>query len=898
MADNGDEPVDPRPKMEESCKPNCVKQLLQYQACVERLEKDDTGAKHCTGQSFDYLACMDKCVALKLFAKLRPYSVAMDEEEEPGEKRYLKRRIRPGLIELVPDDSAIIVHYEVEASVLRPDGNTVVVEKKPSEKRIKVKGLTATSDITALASEIVSKCKVLTQSKTPQVEQLLHQLLQRRELGSGSRFDGGDKDMQELQKRRIAEEKYTDAQRRLIRSETERARMEDLDLYLEWLYEGMDEKIKASSMVCQLARRTENMEGLLAHTTLIGALARVLREDGRKSLDLCRNIISLFFAFSNFSQFHHVILEHQVGNMTMNIIDLEIQRTEARLQAEGPAALAVLPTPGTVPSEKEIRTMQLNRKQEKLLYISFYLLLNLAEDVNIEKKMKKRNIVVYLSKMLTRRSIELLILVTTFLKKLSIYQENKDVMAQEAVVDKLAVFVPCQTETLLICVLRLLLNLSFDAKLRDDVVRNGLIPKLVGLLRAPRLQNLVLGLLYHLSIEDKHKSVFTPTEAVSIVFDLLVENPDTLSTPELIALAVNLTANEKNAEAMCEGDGFEVIISRGIHMRDPLIFKLVRNFSQHEDIKPRFVPYLRDLVRLLRAPETSSDLMVEVMGTLGNLTNAASALEGLVQEFDLLRFLSNHIHPGVIEDDILLEVVIFTGTTCTEASAPGLVSSGLVQKICGLLLERREDDDMVLQVCYTFSRFMLYEATRSALMRNVQVVCYLVELLRERNKAVTKMADKVLDMIMAADPHAAPKIKRMKFESYNHAWLELVDEESMEEEEDDDEEEEERQLSPSSSSYAGRRHAFKRALVSSDGAAHHHPSLIRSSDEDEATTSDFSPVSATENFLSPWKDLNCPDDFLTSMQLQNVYWNDDIYSRDYSLMDDVIDYQDTHGYLM
>lgn len=35
-----------------------------------------------------------------------------------------------------------------------------------------------------------------------------------------------------------------------------------------------------------------------------------------------------------------------------------------------------------------------SRRQEKLLYLCFYLLLNLAEDVSIEKKMKKRNVTV------------------------------------------------------------------------------------------------------------------------------------------------------------------------------------------------------------------------------------------------------------------------------------------------------------------------------------------------------------------------------------------------------------------------------------------------------------------------------------------------------------------------
>ncbi|KAJ4835834.1 hypothetical protein Tsubulata_033039 [Turnera subulata] len=66
-----DEPVDPKKFLEESCKPKCVKPLLNYQACVKRIQGDETGHKHCTGQYFDYWSCVDKCVAPKLFTKLK-----------------------------------------------------------------------------------------------------------------------------------------------------------------------------------------------------------------------------------------------------------------------------------------------------------------------------------------------------------------------------------------------------------------------------------------------------------------------------------------------------------------------------------------------------------------------------------------------------------------------------------------------------------------------------------------------------------------------------------------------------------------------------------------------------------------------------------------------------------
>lgn len=64
-----------------------------------------------------------------------------------------------------------------------------------------------------------------------------------------------------------------------------------------------------------------------------------------------------------------------------------------------------------------------------MVSVSFYLLLNLSEDPNVEMKMKKRGIVGILVKSMEMRdNPELLILIVSFLKKLSIFFENKNEM--------------------------------------------------------------------------------------------------------------------------------------------------------------------------------------------------------------------------------------------------------------------------------------------------------------------------------------------------------------------------------------------------------------------------------------------------------------------------------------
>lgn len=37
---------------------------MLLQACVKRIQGDESGHKHCTGQYFDYWSCIDKCVSV------------------------------------------------------------------------------------------------------------------------------------------------------------------------------------------------------------------------------------------------------------------------------------------------------------------------------------------------------------------------------------------------------------------------------------------------------------------------------------------------------------------------------------------------------------------------------------------------------------------------------------------------------------------------------------------------------------------------------------------------------------------------------------------------------------------------------------------------------------------
>ena len=279
--------------------------------------------------------------------------------------------------------------------------------------------------------------------------------------------------------------------------------------------------------------------------------------------------------------------------------------------------------------EKEKKKFEiLEKKQNKLLLRNFYLvcftiLLNIAEDLQIERKIKKRKIISYLIKMLERDNISLLEIVFKFLKKLSIFAENKNEMfEEEKIVQNLQRYVPCpHHQSICEVVLKLILNLSFDPKIRAQFDSMGFIPRIVSLLKHAPFRGLTLKVLYQLSLDDKSKSTFTYTECIPMLFLMISQHPEAKIGKELAGIAINLCTNSRNAEIFSDGKQLDILIKRGLQNQDDLIMKLIRNISKackNSLIQETLQKYAPKFVSAALSVQ-EMDFVVEVLGILVNI---------------------------------------------------------------------------------------------------------------------------------------------------------------------------------------------------------------------------------------------------------------------------------------
>ncbi|CAL4128904.1 unnamed protein product, partial [Meganyctiphanes norvegica] len=544
--------------------------------------------------------------------------------------------------------------------------------------------------------------------------------------------------------------------------------------------------ITAFSKILKCLQQTKyykNVKGIRSNQTVLGALARVLREDWKKSLDLSYNVVYTFFCFSVFSNFHTVISHFKIGSLCMDIIDGELQRTDQyreQLTKRRKATDGAMADPNKLQQDydRNLKKYQaVVAKQDQVLRVCTYLLLNIAEDARVEEKMRRKNIVGLLVRMVDRESPDLLLLVVSFLKKLSIYVENKDDMADLNIVEKVSRLVPNENSDLLNVTVRLLLNLSFDGGLRQKMIKVGLLPKLVSLIGEERHQQAVLAVLYHLSVDDKCKSMFTYTDGIPNVMKLVLGSPGGAVPLELMALAVNLAANKRNAQLICEGAGLKLLMKRALKNRDPLLAKMIRNIAQHEGpTRAMFSEFVGELCSVVSVGG-NEEFVLECVGILGNLAIPELDFCQLLSKYNLTTWIKDCLMPDMVEDDLVLEVVVLLGTVAQDqAAAQLIVQTGILEALVNLLNAKQEDDEVVLQIAYVFYQLTRHEATRPKVISLTEVPAYLIDLMHDKNSEIRRVCDTTLDIISEHDEDWSSRIQCHKFRWYNSQWLEMVEE--------------------------------------------------------------------------------------------------------------------------
>mmetsp|Transcript_31900 Transcript_31900/g.54015 ORF Transcript_31900/g.54015 Transcript_31900/m.54015 type:complete len:954 (+) Transcript_31900:99-2960(+) len=573
-----------------------------------------------------------------------------------------------------------------------------------------------------------------------------------------------------------------------------KAKLSHLEKYVELLYEeDIKSKIKGTGFILQLVQFHDNLETFVKEESICQILGRVLQDDlKRGSSDLFINILNIFFCFSSFSQLHDMLLRNKVGDTTMKLLELERKRYNHKINIWKQELKA-----GTLGEEGKEKAARWLKKQEHLLYIAYYILLNVAEDSNVQVKMVRRNIVKFLvdelrrqetRKMLgsvtdTKMTDDLLQLAVIFLRSISIFEENVQELARLGAMEKLqGLYNASNHPDLKDEVLQVMSNLTFDEKQRQFPINSGFHRQIVKGIEEPVTRHVAIKLLYQITTgldpnqplpEELGKSLEMGTQ---ILCALLIQCKNNLVDDHLISLGVNLASFERCATLIAKGDLLGKLLQRAYKNWDNLLMKLVRNVSNFPRLWKAFSPYMHQMVGMAIRAE-SHDYLVETLRTLGNIQLHDVLYHQLLIKHSFLESLSKHLNPGFADDDVVLGVIIVIGTFALDPKCgPLLANSNLVHKLCSVVKDKMRDEDLLLQSLFALFRICLHEEGREVVAAHEELIHILLDLTCDDSEAIRNMTNKLLDLVVQSDVDGwQVRIREKRFENMNREWIEFIE---------------------------------------------------------------------------------------------------------------------------
>lgn len=289
-------------------------------------------------------------------------------------------------------------------------------------------------------------------------------------------------------------------------------------------------------------------------------------------------------------------------------------------------------------------------------------------------------------------------------------------------------------------------------------------------------------------------------DGMVMLLQLVVHFPEARVGKDLVALVVNLATHPRCAEVMVTSGLFPQVMLRELKTRDPLLCKVIRHVSSHKEVAEpmyellqsdsvRMSKWIFEFVRMALCCVDNPDLLVEVLGTLANMT-LPDIPWGELCEAGLIDLLHRLLVVGFSEDDIVLECVMLVGNLalCKDASQH-VADSKLPGMLQDLLVEKREDEEIIMQLLYTYQCLLVHDEVRESVLQCTEIAPCIMRFARARNPKIVEQASMTLQAVAAyvgdiaamspegGAPTWAEQIKAFRFEQHNSEWCHYVNRE-------------------------------------------------------------------------------------------------------------------------
>lgn len=691
---------------------------------------------------------------------------------------------------LLPSAQETCIHFQTES--FSGGAKEISVERV-----IRIKNLTPRSDITKLAKDVVSSARSLFSSeREDEIANLVH-LLQKRATSA-------PRSPNRMQLSKSAKDTLPSFH---LSSKSDReASVDKIDEYLESLYDEVAAKIVTSREILALVQDFSSLPVLVANETIIPALARVLREDGKKSIELASNISLIFLVLSHYEALQTQLTKNKLGTTCLKLAENEERRYDLwHRELEDKLEKNSLDSSNAQLEKTKFQSMVY--KQEKLMFTVFHLLFNMAVASKATLvKMLKANVVSVLVSFFQRQAsfLPLQYVVVNFLALIAAYKESKRALLLsggtiiQSTMSLLAFVTKPSFENTDWAVVRvacnLLLNLAHFKRFRQLIIKKKCHLALAALLNTKDSHTLqsLFDVFYLLAMDDWAADALAETNVLLASNQYVIANQSSLiESPAGSAASLSLTLST-SVDCICaclnkdRGASFRGLIAHGLDQKNCVALRIVKTAttamtnaknSKFSQILLEFIPQLTALATRSKQP----DLVAEALALIGCLKSSKFDWSALASESKLLCVASTQIlcflggqgqsystsSGGRLmlglgpNDDAILEWIILCGVIANYCAAKGwscssvldqVHESNFVQLLLKVCVQKENDDELIYQSLLVVASLVKETSIADSVAASEEWARVLLDLAEDENESVAGAAGYCFDLLMVWYP--------------------------------------------------------------------------------------------------------------------------------------------------
>lgn len=681
-------------------------------------------------------------------------------------------------IETIMDQHQLVLHYDVYVDVFDHEYNNYFSDIKHKTCRISINNISKCTDIEELCDSLREQSPLLASAKRSLLIRALTELktenikIQNPTTRAPSVGENATRPLGNS----INSNNYprSESTPTFPYKQTKTDINELLHNALQKIHWGDDaECIKTLTSLSDICQYDRNSMLILQHEPLMNTLCNGLRKYATASLPACIKIISIFERMSYFKEFQQALAKFKVGSMSLSLLHTQLHVANIAVQQ----------------MTKDEHAFYI-KSQNHLLRLLVSLLFNLSDDTSSMRKMVNKGIISPLTSILSRRDAETLILALRFLRRIVNVPVHWGGIPYEEIVPVLISDIfkwkPTNDDRRgkVILILRegleLIYSFSFHKEVMDVFKDSSLFERMKALLEYNELRSLIIRIFCNCSQYSSIHDQFCDGSLIDLLIQLSTTNNEDkmMAMIALMKLSIDKECSIQIAKSnifTSENVGQMFIDACSRHNKDSgVLLHLIRNVA---DYQPQLIKgFDSDIVQACLNNKENMEALCDIFAVSSRVKMDSARAKFFTSNQDFVALVCDILSNRKSLPQLHLECVMFVSSVVLYSQPAAIMEEhNIVEKTVGVFLQHPQDLDIQTQCLFAFYRFVCHTETRKALMAHDEIVKSIISHSGSRNSVLCEIANSVLNALLIFDKEWADKIKRPRFEAFNHEWIHAID---------------------------------------------------------------------------------------------------------------------------